>query len=55
MLALYFNGKNVVKKEHKRYIEILLSEIGSLWIPTQYGALDIGSEWISYLIAKADL
>ena len=35
--------------------EFLLSEIGSLWISTQYRALDLGSEWISCLIAKTDL
>ena len=35
--------------------EFLSSEIGSLWIPTQYRVLDLGSEWISCLIAKTYL
>ena len=49
--------KNVVYllKKSIKNCEFLLSEMGSLLIPTQYGVLDLGSEWISFLIAKADL
>ena len=32
--------------------DFIFSDIGSLWIPTQYGVLDLGSERISCLIAK---
>ena len=35
--------------------DFILWDIGSLWIPTQYGVLDLGSERISCLIAKEDL
>ena len=45
---------NLLKKSIKD-TEFLLSDNGSLWIPTQYGVLDPGSERISCLIAKEDL
>ena len=35
--------------------DFILWDIGSLWIPTQYGVLDLGSERISGFIAKEDL
>ena len=57
MSDLYFNEKMllITKKEHKIYV-VLLSDNGSLWIPTPYEVLDLGSERISScLIAKEDL
>ena len=45
---------NVLKKSIKD-TEFLLSDNGSLWIPTQYGVFDPGSERIFCLIAKEDL
>ena len=49
--------KNVVNllKRAQKIPEFLLSDIGSLWIPTQCGVLDLGSERISCFIAKEDL
>ena len=53
----YISIKNVLNllKKSMKDTEFLLSDIGSLWIPTQYGVLDLGSEGISCLIAKEDL
>ena len=54
----YISMKNAVhlfKKEHTyKNCEFLLSEISSL-DPDANGVLDLGSEWISCLHAKADL
>ena len=49
------NVVNLLKKRAQKILEFLLSDIGSLWILTQYGVLDIRSKRISCLIAKEDL
>ena len=48
------NAVNLLKRAQK-IREFLLLDIGSLWTPTQYGVLDLGSERISCLIAKEGL
>ena len=53
---IYISVKNAVNLSKNSMIrEFLLSDIESLWIPAQYGVLDLGSERISCLIAKGDL
>ena len=49
MLDLYFNENavNILKNSIKDTRDSFCSDIGSLWVPIQYGVLDLGSERIS--------
>ena len=55
--SIYVSMKNAVNLLKRNKKDTYVSFVGDriLWIPTRNGVLDLGSEWISCHIAKADL